>query len=61
MFGVGTFFIHHFSFQKRIKVSRKNTMEVNGDQKLFGYPYNSKYLLLCSAKERNSYRFGTTE
>ncbi len=38
----------------------KNTKEVNGDQKLFVYPHYSKYLLLCSAEERNSYRFGTT-
>jgi len=27
---------------------------------LFGYPYYSKYLLLCSAEERNEYMFGTT-
>ncbi len=33
------------------------TMDVFGDQQLFGF---SKYLLLCSTKERNSYRFGTT-
>jgi len=34
----------------------KNTMEVNGVHQLFGYPYSSKYHLLCSAEERNSYR-----
>jgi len=27
---------------------------------LFNYPYLSKYHLLCSAEERNPYRFGTT-
>ncbi len=32
---------------------KKNTMEVDGDQ------HSSKYLLLCSAEERKSYRFGT--
>jgi len=25
-----------------------------------GYPHSSKYVILCSAEERNSYRFGTT-
>jgi len=35
-------------------------MEVNGAHKLFGYPYSSKYLILCSAEERNSYRFRTS-
>jgi len=35
-------------------------MEVNGAHQLFGCPYSSKYLLLCLAEERNSYRFGTT-
>ncbi len=27
---------------------------------LFGYQHSSEYLLLCSAEERSSYRFGTT-
>ncbi len=35
-------------------------MEVNGDQKLFGYQHSSKYHLLCLTEERNSYRFGAT-
>jgi len=26
-------------------------MEVNGANQLFGYPYSSKYFLLCSAEE----------
>ncbi len=34
-------------------------MEVNGYRPLFGYQQYSKYIL-CSAEERNSYRFGTT-
>jgi len=34
-------------------------MEVNGTNQLFGYRYSLKYLL-CSAEDRNSYRFGTT-
>ncbi len=38
----------------------RNTMEVNGDLQLFDYQLSSKYLLLCSALERHSYRFGTT-
>jgi len=38
---------------------KKNTMEVNRDHQLFGYQHSSKYLLLCSAEERNSYKFGT--
>jgi len=29
-------------------------MEVNGYRQLYGYQHSSKYLLLCSAKERNS-------
>jgi len=33
--------------------SRKNTLEVNGEQ-LFGYQHSSKYLLVCSAEDRNS-------
>ncbi len=36
------------------------SMEVNGYQQLFGYSHFSKYLLLCSAEERCSYRFGTS-
>jgi len=36
-------------------------MEVNRDHQLSGYRrHSSKYLLLCSAEERYSYRFGTT-
>jgi len=35
-----------------------NTMEVNGVHPLLGYLYSSKYLLLCSTEEINSYRFG---
>jgi len=31
-----------------------------GVQQLFGYTYSLKCLLLCSAEERNSKRFGTT-
>jgi len=34
-------------------------IEVNGAHQLFGYPYSSRYIL-CSAKERKSYSFGTT-
>jgi len=36
------------------------TMGVNGCLGLYDYPYSSKYLLLCSEEESNSYRFGTT-
>ncbi len=35
-------------------------MDVNGDQKKFGYQHSSKYFILCLREERNSYRFGTT-
>ncbi len=35
-------------------------MKVNGYHQLFGYYHSSKYLLLCSAAQRNSYRFETT-
>ncbi len=35
-------------------------IKVNMDQQLFGFPPSSKYLILCSAQERNEYRFGTT-
>jgi len=35
-------------------------MEVNGAKQLFGSNPSSKYLQLCSADERNSYRFATT-
>ncbi len=41
-------------------MEKKNIMEVNRDQKLFQYPHYSKYCHLCSAEEKNSYRFGTT-
>ncbi len=36
------------------------TMEVNGAPKQPGYKLSSKYLPLCSAEQRNSYRFGST-
>ncbi len=36
------------------------TMEVNGAPKQPGYKLSSKYLRLCLAEQRNSYRFGTT-
>jgi len=35
-------------------------MEVNVALGLFGYPHSSKYIILCSAEERKSYKFGTT-
>jgi len=36
------------------------TIEVNGAPQLFGSNHSTKYLLLWSAEERNSYRFATT-
>ncbi len=36
------------------------TMEVNGAPKQPVYKLSSKYLPLCSAEQRNSYRFGPT-
>ncbi len=36
------------------------TMEVNGALKQPDFKLSSKYLPLCSAEQRNSYRFGTT-
>ncbi len=36
------------------------TIKVNVDQQLFDYPDSPKYIILCSAQERNEYRFGTT-
>ncbi len=36
------------------------TMEVNGATKQPSYKLSSKYLSLCSAEQRNSYRFGIT-
>ncbi len=36
------------------------TMEVNGAPKQPGYKLSSKYLPLCSAEQRHSYRFGST-
>ncbi len=36
------------------------SMEVNGVPKQPGYKLSSKYLPLCLAEQRNSYRFGTT-
>ncbi len=41
-------------------VSFSPTMEVNGAPKQPDYKLSSKYLPLCSAEQRNSYRFGTT-
>jgi len=35
-------------------------MEDNGDHQLFGYPYSSKYLLLCLAEERIRFILGWT-
>ncbi len=35
-------------------------LEVNGAPKQPGYKLSSKYLPLCSAEQRNSYRPGTT-
>ncbi len=37
-----------------------STMEVNGAPKQPDYKLSSKYLPLCSAEQRHSYRFGTT-
>ncbi len=37
-----------------------NSMEVNGAPKQPGYKLSSKYLPLCLAEQRHSYRFGTT-
>ncbi len=28
-----------------------HNMEVNGDHQLFGFPYSSKYLVLCSTED----------
>ncbi len=36
------------------------TIEANGATKQPGYKLSSKYLPLCSAEQRHSYRFGTT-
>ncbi len=38
----------------------KNTMEVNGAPELLCIHHSSEYLLLCSAEQKHSYRFGTT-
>ncbi len=35
-------------------------MEVTGGPKQTGYKLSSKYLSLCLAEQRNSYRFGNT-
>jgi len=35
-------------------------MEVNGAKQLIGYHHSSKYFILCSAEEGNSYWFETT-
>ncbi len=39
---------------------KRNAVEVNGDQKPLCHQQSSKYIILCSAEERYSYRFGTT-
>ncbi len=39
---------------------KKNTIEVNGAPELLCFPHSSEYLPLCSAEQRNSYRFETT-
>ncbi len=36
------------------------SMDVNGAPKQPGYKLSSKYIPLCSAEQRNSYRLGTT-
>ncbi len=36
-----------------------STMEVHGAPKQPDYKLSSKYLTVCSAEQRNSYRFGT--
>ncbi len=36
------------------------TMEGNGAPKQHGYKLSSKYLPLCSAEQKKSYRFATT-
>jgi len=36
------------------------TVLVNVGRDLLGYKHSSKYLCLCSAEQRNLYRFGTT-
>jgi len=38
-----------------------HTMEVNGVHQLSDYQHYLKYFLLCSAEERNTYRFGTNK
>jgi len=35
-----------------------HTMEVNGAHQLFGYPYSSKYLLLCLAEQKKEIHTG---
>ncbi len=37
-----------------------HTVEVNGSRQHFGYQHYSKYIILCSRVQRNSYRFKTT-
>ncbi len=36
------------------------TLEVNGSTKQPVYKFSSKYIPLCLAEQRNSYRFGAT-
>ncbi len=44
----------------RHTMEKKYTMEVNVYRQLFGYQHSTKYIILCSAEETNSYRFGMT-
>ncbi len=39
---------------------KEHTIEVNSAPELLCFPHSSKYLPLCSAEQRHSYRFGTT-
>jgi len=41
-------------------VEKENAKEVNGAKQLLGSKHSSKYLPLCSAEEKNSFRFATT-
>jgi len=49
-----------FHSMKNNKNNNNNTMEVNGDQKLSGYPHSLKYRILCLTDDRHSQRFRTT-
>jgi len=54
--------LYEFLFFCSMLVTRQliNTTEVNRVYQLSGYQHYSKYLILYSAEERNSYRFGIT-